>query len=326
MPEDNELIFKFIIDSLKISGSPFNTINNELIMAQCQVEIPRSFFRPARTENINLQMVCHPELTNKYPGTELITGKSYRLQWFIEGIKTRGITARGTLAYDLDASKIEREIAGLLSKPLNFYFSHPSLKFQPNLLVNFKVCLETDERFEELYSLSINLTSGEIFTGLMAALNGKKIAVHPPKKNLEKRKIPYSVGFNTLFNHLKWILENRDQEWVKNAQSRWEEEIKYLEAFYQGNSEESDSDQSFYRRAAEVYRKFQPVVRIQISNVALLNLPVIHYTLESLDGRPDFPSLLYDPVHRQVRWLYLNRDNQNDKEELRKPPAPRFPS
>ena len=60
MSETSETIFNFVVDSLKISGSPYNIINDELVMAQCQVQIPRTFFRPARMETVSLQMVCPP--------------------------------------------------------------------------------------------------------------------------------------------------------------------------------------------------------------------------------------------------------------------------
>jgi hypothetical protein len=314
MPEENEVIFRFIVDSLKNAGSSYNIINQELVMAQCLVDIPRTFFRAARTETLNLQMVCQPDILSKYPGSELVTRGSFRLQWFIDGVKERGTITKGTFAYELDPRKTEREIAALMPKTARFFFRQPSLWYQPHLLVNFKVSLETDEKFEELYNLSINLVNGSIASNLMEVLAGKKISTAPPKKNLEKRKIPYSEGFNALLNHLKWILQTHDPEWIKDAQLRWEEEVKYLEAFYRGNSDETLDEQSFYRRMAEVYRKYQPVIRIHIVNAALLFLPTVIYTLEPLDEDAILPPVHYDPLHRRVQWPLLTPGSQNDRE------------
>ncbi len=301
-------IFDFIVDALKISGSPFNIINSELIMAQCQVSVPRTFFTPARVETQNLQMVCNPDLLSKYPGSELVSKGSYRLQWFIDGIRERGLISTGTFAYEMDPRRTQREIMGVLGERSNvlprFFFEQPTLSYHPELLVNFRVGFETDEKIEELYSLGIDLVSGEIDSNLQRELSAKKLHPNPPKKNLEKRKIPYREGYESLFNHLKWQLQNHDSTWVKSAQTRWEEEVQYLEAFYRGSREDAEEDQkeaeaSFYRRLAEGYRKFQPFVKIHLINVGLLYLPFIHYTLESYDGSP-LPAIIYDPLRHKI--------------------------
>ncbi|TCL64287.1 uncharacterized protein YqhG [Hydrogenispora ethanolica] len=308
---DSQNVFNFVVDTLKISGAPHHVIDNELIMAQCQAEIPRTFFRPARIETINLQMVCEPNLLAKYPGSELVNQGSFRLQWFVDGIRQRGLICRGTCAYDLDPRRTQREITALLEEKPAFFFEQPFLIYHPHLLVNFKVSFETDERFDELYSLGINLTTGEITSNLLAELRKRKITPNPPKKNLEKRKIPYREGFAALLNHLKWLLEKHDRKWVDAAQLRWEEEVKYLEAYYQEEQKASAEDPGFYRRVAESYRKFRPVIRVAIIHTAVVNSPIVIYTVEAFHGQPLGP-LLYDPLRGRVKWL---RKTQPDPDE-----------
>lgn len=298
---ENQLVFQYLIDALKVAGSPYNIINNELIMAQCQVDIPRTFFRPARTETLNLQMVCFPELLDKYPGSELVTRGSFRLQWLVDGIRKRGLVARTTFPYDLDHRKIEREVLALLKEKNRFFFKQPTLCYHPHLLVNFKTSFETDERFDELSSLSIDLVTGEIATNIIQELTNKKLLTNPPKKNLEKRKISYRDAFEALFNHLKWQLQNHDSNWVKAARARWEEEVTYLESYYRDNLDAELDQQSFYRRMAEIYRKYRPIIRIQIVNAAILYLPLVRYTLEPYPGDPELPALIYDPVRHRLK-------------------------
>lgn len=303
MPETPAVIFQFITDSLKVAQSPYNIINNELIMAQCQVQVPQSFFRAAHTEITNLQMVCQPEFLSKYPGSELVTKGSYRLQWFIDGIRERGLISMGTYHYDLDPRRIQREIKALLEQPPQFFFEQPLLSYQPHLLVNFKVALETDEKFEELYSLSINLASGEINHHLLAELAGKKISREKPKK-LEKRNISYRDGFEALWNHLRWMLKNHDRRWLEDAKGRWEEEVSYLESYFHDREAEAGDESSFYRRVAETYRKFQPIIRVEICNAGLLFLPFIIYKIEPYAGcQTPSLSLLYEPLFRKIRWI-----------------------
>jgi hypothetical protein len=295
-------IFDFIIHSLEIAKAPYNIINNELILAQCRVDVPASFFRPARTELMNLQIVCHPELLSKYPGAELVTSGSFRLQWFADGIKQRGQVFRGAYDFDLDPAKVERQIVRLLDRPVNFFFRKPTLFYHPHLLVNFKATFTTDEKFDELHSLGINLVTGEIDSNLLQELQKVKISPHPPKRKPEKKKIPYNEGFSALENHLKWQLRNHDPQWTLEAKTRWEEEVQQLENFFQDNSGANEAGLSFYRQVAETYRKFRPVIRLQIVNAGIFYLPWVVFTLESREPGEELPPLQYDPVRRKIAF------------------------
>jgi hypothetical protein len=306
MTTNNPEIFTFITKALELAKAPCQVINEELILAQCQVTVPPSFFRPARTETLNLQVVCQPELLTKYPGAELVTPGSFRLHWLAEGIKERGLVFRGTYPYDLDAAKIERQIVALLGlkPPLDFYFRQPCLSFQPHLLVNFKTTFETDEKQDELHCLSINLSTGAIGSNLLAALKGQKITMQPPKHRQEPKKIPYSEGFQTLYNHLQWFLRNRDPHWINSAKERWQQEVKHLENYYNpGQNAVSREDLSFYRQVAAAYRKFRPVIKVAIINTAVLHLPMVIYHLAARGGGPIPPPLRFDPVRRKVEQI-----------------------
>ena len=128
---------------------------------------------------------------------------------------------------------------------------------------------------------------------------------------MEKKRIPYSEGYHALFNHLKWLLQNHDPRWLTGAESRWKEEVGYLEAFYRGNTD-TDDEAGFYRRLAEVYRKFRPVIRIHINNIGLVYLPLIIYTRDPYPDQAELNPLLYDPVRRKVRVASANPNHQND--------------
>jgi hypothetical protein len=266
------------------------------------VDVPAGFFKPARTELVNLQIVCRPELLSKYPGAELATNGGFRLQWFADGVKQRGLVYRGTCDFDLDPAKVERQIVRLLDRPVNFFFQKPALFYHPHLLVNFKATFATDEKFDELHSLHINLVTGEIGSKLLEELKGLKISPRPPKRKPEKKKIPYSEGYSALENHLKWLLRNRDPQWIAAAKKRWEEEVQQLEIYYQDHPDTPQDGSGFYRRVAETYRKFRPVIRLQIVNVGIFYLPLVVYTLESRDPGEQLPPLRYDPVRRKVEF------------------------
>lgn len=303
----SDQIFNFIVNSLKLAGAPYQIINGNLIMAQCQVNVPRSFFTPARVETQNLQLVCEAQLVDRYPGSEWVTPGSYRLQWLVNGIKERGSIFKGSSPYDLDYRKVEREINRLLPQPRpDFFYRQPILSYHPHLLVNFKASFETDERQEELASLSINLNSGEINTQLLTKLAGKKISSQlPPKKLLLQKKIPYSEGFQALENHLRWKLQNHNSAWIEAAKQRWRRELACLEAYYNESDPAQSDEAGFYRQAAETYLKFRPKIKTEIINLALLYLPQVDYTVEAWGSSQQLPPILYDPIFQEIKWQVL---------------------
>ncbi len=305
MKQNEAEIFQFMAHALQLANAPYNIINNELIMAQCQIQVPRSFFTPAHIENLNLQLVCVPELLKKYPGAELVTRGSFRLEWFIEGIRQRGQLTKATYPYELNPLRTSKEITALLDKPVDFYFERPNLTFQPHLFANFHLSFETDEKFEEMRCLSINLVSGEIASNLLNALIKKKLSPQIPKKNTTKKAFSYREGFEALWNHLQWNLKHHDPTWITEAQQRWEQELKYLEAYYQGNQTQIEQN-NFYRQAAEIYQKYQPAIHVRLTNLALLYLPLITFTVEAHDSNTTLPLLIYDPVRQRISWEKTN--------------------
>jgi hypothetical protein len=294
-------IRSFVLDTLKVSGAPYREIDEHLLLAEVIVEIPPIFFDPARLEKQTLSLVFEPECVGKYPGAELVTRGSYRLGWFIEGLKKRGFTTLQTYTYELIPSRAQREILKLLkAKKVDFFFHQPLLKIHPHLLVNYRLSYRTDEIEEEVVSLGIDMVTGEIMVGLLPAITALKLTPRIPKEKIEKQSFPLEEAFDRLTQYLSELANKKDPSWIEESKRRYEEELRYLYDYYQDDNKVDTPE--FRARAKELYEKYRPQVFVNLINVGLLYLPEVLYTLHSKSGAV-IPPLRYRPALSRVDWV-----------------------
>lgn len=294
-------IRSFVLDTLRVSGYPYREIDEHLLMTEVIVEIPPLFFDPARLEKQTLNLVFEPEWARKYPGAELVTKGSYRLGWFIEGLKERGAVTLQSYAYDLIPARTQREILKLLQiKEANFYFHQPCLKIHPHLLVNYRLSYRTDEIEEEIVSLGIDMVTGEITEDFLSTLPGSKLTPKIPKEKIEKQSFPLEEAFSRLSRRLSELVKEKDPSWIEESRKRYEEELCYLYAYYQ--DEEKVDTPEFRARADEMYQKYRPQVFVHPINVGLLYLPEVLYILHPKSSDTTLPPLRYRPALSKVDW------------------------
>ncbi|HEY8344170.1 MAG TPA: YqhG family protein [Bacillota bacterium] len=294
-------IRSFVLDTLRVSGCPYREIDEHLLMAEVIVEIPPIFFDPARLEKQTLNLVFEPKWAGKYPGAELVTMGSYRLDWFIEGLKERGAVTLQSYTYDLIPARTQREILKLLQiKEANFYFHQPFLKIHPHLLANYRLSYRTDEIEEEIVSLGIDMVTGEITEDFLPTLPGPRLTPKIPKGKIEKQSFPLEEAFERLSRRLSELVKEKDSSWIEESRKRYEEELCYLYAYYQ-DGEKVDTPE-FRARADEIYKKYRPQVFIHLINVGLLYLPEVIYTLHAKSGDTTLPPLRYRPALSRVDW------------------------
>ena len=293
-------IRSFVLDTLKVSNAPYREIDEHLLMAEVIVEIPPIFFDPARLEKQTLNLVFEPEWAGKYPGAELVTRGSYRLGWFIDGLKKRGFTTLQSYSYELIPARTQREILKLLKiKEVDFFFHQPFLKIHPHLLVNYCLSYRTDEIKEEVVSLGIDMVTGEITEDLLPTLSGLKLTPRIPKEKIEKQSFPLEEAFNRLTQRLSKLVNKKDPSWIEESRRRYEEELRYLYDYYQDGNKVDTPE--FRARAKELYEKYRPQVFVDLINVGLLYLPEVLYTLHGKSGAA-LPPLRYRPALSRVDW------------------------
>jgi hypothetical protein len=301
MPEVSpQAIKEFVIEILKVSGSSYREVDEHLLMAEVMVTIPPLFFEPARLEKQTLNLVFDPEVASNYPGAELIVQRSYRLNWFIEGMKERGNYTLQSFPYDLEPIKAQQEIKKLLPpSKQEFRFHQPVLRIHPHLLVNYQLSYQTDQLWEELISLGMDMVTGEIFPDFLSFLMKTRPTLKIPAQGIEEQKFTLETAFTRLNKYIQSIVNKKDPAWINEARSSYEEELFCLYQYYQ---EDKRDPQDFKSRAEELYEKFRPRVLVHLLNVGLLYLPEVIYSLRSPAGKK-LPNLRYRPLLKAVEWM-----------------------
>ena len=304
MPElSPQALKEFVIEILKVSGSSYREVDEHLLMAEVLVTIPPLFFEPARLEKQTLNLVFDPEVASAYPGAELVVQRSYRLNWFIEGMKERGNYTLQSFTYDLKPGKTQQAIRKLLPpSEQEFTFHRPVLRIHPYLLANYKLSYQTDELWEELVSLGMDMLTGEIFPDFMSFLEEARPVPKIPEQTIEKQKFTLEEAFVRLNKYIQSIVDKKDPAWINEARSSYEEELFCLYQYYQ---EDKRDPQDFKSRAEELYEKFRPRVLVRLLNVGLLYLPEVIYSMRSPAGGK-LPNLRYRPLLKKVEWTGSN--------------------
>lgn len=292
-----EEVKAFIIETLKVSGAGYRQVDEDLLLAEVTVEIPPMFFDPPRLEKQTLNLVFNPAASASYPGAELVIPGSYRLNWFIDGLQTRGNYTLQRFKYKGTAAEIEAAL-GTLRPELKekFPLPAPEEKVRPFLLVNYILSYQTDELYEELVSLGLDMAGGTISPDFLRALGEAEAAPGPPETGVEPPSHSLEEAFALLHQYLNQVVLARDPRWVEEARARYEEELTCLYQYYQEDRRDFGIFQS---RALDLYDKFRPRVLVRLVNVGLLYLPVFVYELPE-DGNRKKALLHYLPFLNQV--------------------------
>ncbi|HEX2954086.1 MAG TPA: YqhG family protein [Bacillota bacterium] len=289
-------IHDYVIKVLNVADAGYRQVDENLLAAQVSVEHPPLFFGPPRLENILLNLVFRPEDVGRYPGAELVVPGSYRLDWFIDGMRRRGRLALQYVHCEMNLRHWQRDIQAKLPKDFPyFFFHHPSLTYRPFLLANIAIAYRTDERRDEIFSIALDLTSGEIWPDLLETLKSHHLSNRLPTSGLEKEGIKPIEAVEICKKQVEEYIGQQDRSWADEAKQRFEEESNCLREYYIGEEKNED----YKRRADEIYDKFRPRIILSWVNLALLYLPRISYTLQSLSGSP-LPKAVYYPVGERL--------------------------
>ncbi|NLY88004.1 MAG: hypothetical protein GX085_00015 [Firmicutes bacterium] len=283
----------FVLEALEISGAAFREVKEDLIMAEVTVEIPPLFFDPPRLKKQTLNLVFDPEAAGRYPGAELVTRNSPRLQWFVAGLKKRGRLTLQTLVYD---PAVAGEKFRTCRPDLSTGGSHLEYSeiFRPWLLVNYVVARYADRLWEEPISLGIDMSSGRIHEGFFALL--KKAGMRPgvPSGQIARQVIPLEKAFALLRGFLAKKIAAADRSWYENARRCYEEELFCLYRYYHEKTGVSSLNPEFIRKAKELHEQFRPRVEVRPVNFGLIYLPEFLYTTKK-------GAFCFCPLLEQVR-------------------------
>lgn len=303
----------FVLDTLRVSGASFREVDEYLVMAEVMVEIPPLFFDPPRLEKQTLNLIFSPEVASGYPGAELVTEGSFRLNWLIEGLKERGAFTVQSLLWEPDPETLKKKVqTGLWEKgaikeagqryPEKAFsqLADPPRRFiHPHLLVNFVTSYRTDELEEELVSLGFDMVTGEVNDGWRPGLQEARMTPGAPAGKVEDPNFTLEQAWAQLFLSMEEKAQNRGPSWIEAPKKRYEEELFCLYQYYQEGREVSSD---FLEQAKELYQKFRPEVELRPINVGFLYLPEVWFRTKTAKGI-EAPIIRYRPFPEKVEVM-----------------------
>ncbi|MEK5070993.1 YqhG family protein [Sporosarcina sp. FSL K6-1508] len=140
----------------------------------------------------------------------------------------------------------------------------------PWLGVNYKVSYYSDQTKEILYSLGINLMTGEQLNGFQESLSEVDLDRTMPENTFN---LPYIIKPIRALERLDAVIENNiqqdDHTWAKEAKMRWEKDKEVLEHFYEG-VENKPECYEMEKQAME--EQYETRIKIEIVNGGLFYL------------------------------------------------------
>lgn len=111
----------------------------------------------------------------------------------------------------------------------------------PWLGVNYKIAYCSDQTKEVLYSLGMNLMTGEVIDGFQEFINRVDMRV---EISGESFALPYTIKPIRALERLDRAIENlirqEDHQWAEAAKRRWQKDEEVLEHFYEGVEDKPD--------------------------------------------------------------------------------------
>ncbi len=299
-------IRQFVLDTLRLAGAAYSEPDQDLILASCQVTRPGGIFTGPQVVREEMQLVFTPEGTERHPSAELVCPGSFRLQWFIAGLRTRGLLTRQYYGEDLSSRRVEKEILSLLptSAP-RFAFRSQRRRFLPFLFAVMRLTATAGEKHEELLALAVSLTDGSLRPGLAERIRGMAFLPGLEFQRVERRRLSWREAWRLIQEQAMHRALSYGKDWYQAALARLANEGEQLRQFYAEMLKEAEDGVAvrgeYLRRLAELSEKYAPAIRISLANAALLYLPQIVHLVDDAAGRP-LPPIYYEPASGLVAW------------------------
>ena len=296
----------FIIESLQLSDSTYRKIEGGLIEAFVPVKRPSSFFGIEQQPFDRLLMAFGDDPRGLPTEAELVSPGSYRLNWFIDGLRSRGRLCQAYVPFNLPLSKIQKQVRTLWPhRHEDLYLGRSSNSHEFYLLANFKSSLKSDESKEYIDSAAINLVNGaiedDLFECLAASAWPVKDCVQTPAG--PEPTMTVAQAFQQLVDVILARAEKEYGHWRTEPQGRFTDELERLEAYYEdqgpsragGTCKESAVERQHLM--TELRDKFRPRLIIKWLNAAFLYLPIVQFQYEAISaGNVRQGQLRYEPV------------------------------
>ncbi|UCZ54579.1 YqhG family protein [Bacillus shivajii] len=182
-----------------------------------------------------------------------------------EGLKGEALHFGAPRLHQIFETAIEQGSHALLYESIQV--NKPSIGLNPWLVLNVIVSYCCDRTKEQLFSIGLNLITGEMISDFHSLMKNKDFQEAIPDYCYTINPIikPKS-GIERIKKQILLTLEKENHAWAYEAAQRWQEDERLLEAFY----EEYDEKPSTYEMEKEALKQqYEPLVKINIINGGL---------------------------------------------------------
>ncbi|MGX9135178.1 YqhG family protein [Rummeliibacillus sp. JY-2-4R] len=163
--------------------------------------------------------------------------------------------------------QVTRELGTYVQMFENVDPSEDQTILTPFLGINYKVSYYCDRTKEMLYSLGINMMTGQIYDNFHDMLTELELVTTPPTKSFP---LQYIIKPIRALKRLDDVVENMinldDHEWAEDAKKRWQRDQRVLEYFYE-EVEEKPECYEIEKKALE--ERYVARINIEIINGGL---------------------------------------------------------
>jgi hypothetical protein len=144
--------------------------------------------------------------------------------------------------------------------------------------VNYKVEFTCDMKREELHSLGISMSTGEIVSGFHQLVCERVLSPRMPAHSHLRDTISLDRAVLQLEAHLEKLLRKADYQWAKDAQERMNEEMIRIDSYYSDllrtlEAEQKEEMQAQYLgRQQEIEWQYRPRIEVQVMNCGWFHL------------------------------------------------------
>lgn len=291
-----QAIRQFVLDALGLAEATYRFWDERTLEAFVPVKRPPSFFGVEQPPFDRLVLVFGDDPRGLPDGAELVTAGSYRLGWFIDGVRERGRLAIARVPYTLNLSQVQSRIRGARSAGSGpVQWGRFTVTYERHLVVNFKYGVKSDEPFEDVDSLSISLEDGHIRRGIMEALNGWEVQDLRPCPDLQGTIAPGEAA-GRLASAVAERVQQEHPHWEVGPQQRFEEEIARLASFFSDRTSQRAEWAEADRLVEELREKFRPRLYVRFINAALILWPAVLLECDALNAAGRLETVKYEPV------------------------------
>lgn len=134
----------------------------------------------------------------------------------------------------------------------------------PWLCVNYRVSYYSNRTKEMLYSLGMNLMTGEMKEGYHETLFDLDLISNPPNNTF---RLPYTIKPVNALDRLTDVIETKihqdDHSWAEEAKNRWNKELLILEYFYEDVEDKPDC---YEIEKEAIKQQYETRIKVEVIN------------------------------------------------------------